>query len=79
MGYFFVFLIGKKIRGVLNFVATMDGLVGTAVVGFSKYASYCGLISWIKGIPQNEIHENLYTSKISTRTVVYHKIICKKL
>ena len=34
-----MFLIGKKICGVLIFV-----VVGTIVVRFAKYASYCGLI-----------------------------------
>ena len=55
-----MFLIGKKICGVLIFVA----MVGTIIVGFAKYASYCGLIFVDRGIPQN-----LYTSKISTHMV----------
>ena len=42
------------------------GKVGT-IIQFAKYASYCGLIFGIRGIPK--IHENLYTSKISTCTV----------
>ena len=29
------------------------GLVGIIIVGFSKYASYCGLFSWIRVIPLN--------------------------
>ena len=29
------------------------GMVGTIVVRFAKYASYCGLFLWIRGIPQN--------------------------
>ena len=28
-------------------------IVGTTVVGFAKYASYCGLIFVDRGIPQN--------------------------
>ena len=40
------------------------GLVGTIVVGFAKYASYCGLLFVVRGIPQNPqkfMHlENLY-------------------
>ena len=35
-------LIGKKIYGVFIFVA-MCGVVGTIIVRFAKYASYCGL------------------------------------
>ena len=40
------------------------GVVGTIIVGFAKYASYCGLIFMDRGIPQNPrkfIHlENFY-------------------
>ena len=38
-------------------------MVGTIVVGFAKYASYCGLVV-------EAYHENLYTSKTSICTVV---------
>ena len=39
-------------------------VVGTIIVGYAKYASYCGLIFVDGGIPQT-----LYTSKISTHMV----------
>ena len=61
-----MFLIGKKIHGVLIFVSMVD----TIVVGFAKYASYCGLILMDRGIPCNPrkfMHlENFYTYSIST-------------
>ena len=47
-----MFLIGKKIRGVLIFRGH-GSVVGTIAVGFAKYASYCGLIFMDKGMPQN--------------------------
>ena len=64
-----MFLIGKKIHGVLIFCGH-GGVVGTIVVEFTKYTSYYGLISWIRGI-QHEIHENLCTLKFSI-CIVYH-------
>ena len=45
-------------------------MVGTVIVGFAKYASYCGLIVVDRGIPRNSqkfIHlENFYAYGIST-------------
>ena len=38
-----------------------SSVVGTIVVGFAKYASYCGLIFVVKGMPKNQlkfIHRN---------------------
>ena len=46
------------------------GVVGTIVVGFAKYASYCeSIFTWIK--TYHEIHEILCTLKISIRTLFH--------
>ena len=29
------------------------GMIGTIIVGFAKYASYCGLIYVVRGMPRN--------------------------
>ena len=43
------------------------GAIGTIIVRFAKYASYCGLIFVDK---RHTFHKNLYTSKISMHTVL---------
>ena len=55
-----MFLIGKKIRRVFH-----GGVVGTIVVGFAKYASYCGLI----------FIDKRYTTK-SMKIYIPQKFLC---
>ena len=61
-GLIFVFAWQENSWGI-NFCGH-DGVVGTILVGFAKYASYCGLLFVVRGIPQNPqkfMHfENLY-------------------
>ena len=45
-----MFLIGKKIHEVLIFMAMVVWHVGTIVVRFAKYTSYCGLMFVDRGV-----------------------------
>ena len=51
------------------------GMVGTIIVRFAKYTSYCGLILWIRGIPQNPLkfihHKNFYAYGITIVTYCF--------
>ena len=72
VGYIFVFLIGKKIRGVFFNFCGNGSMVGTIVVGFAKYVSCCGLIFMDKRHTTKFMHlENLYTLKISTHMILF--------
>ena len=71
----FVFLIGKKIRGI-NFCGN-GSMVGIITVGFAKYASYCGLIFVDKRIPQNPrkfVHlKNFYAYGCNRKLNTYYR------
>ena len=51
------------------------GVVGTIIVGFAKYASYCGLIFVDKRHTYHKICEILCTSKIFMRTVCFAYVL----
>ena len=64
---FCVFDWQENLWGITDYFWSNGGVVGTIIVRFAKYASYCGFIFVDRGIPRNP--QNLYTLKISTHTV----------